>query len=86
MHALLILVFAPFALANLVDDVLDGLKNAVTCGACHTLVATMKGIAELGDEPFTDVVTAVCKATKVLRVLSIVVHPWRLTRTSGRGR
>ncbi|KAF9031662.1 Metallo-dependent phosphatase [Hymenopellis radicata] len=62
---LFVLSVASLTLGNIIDDLLHALKTATTCGACHTLAVTLKGIAELGDAALVDVVAAVCKATKV---------------------
>lgn len=70
------LVFiSPYVVGNVVEDVLHGIKNAASCSACHGLMVTLKGIAELGDSALVDVVSAVCKATKV-SMLSYVAEAY----------
>ncbi len=61
---LFVLSIASLTLGNIFDDLLHDLKAAITCGACHTLAVTLKGIAELGDAALVNSVAAVCKATK----------------------
>ncbi|EAU93605.2 sphingomyelin phosphodiesterase [Coprinopsis cinerea okayama7 len=47
--------------ASLVDDIINAIKNGVTCGGCHSLLAPLKVLALLGDGPFVGTFTAVCK-------------------------
>ncbi|KAF4583315.1 hypothetical protein EYR38_002064 [Pleurotus pulmonarius] len=55
-----LLLLASVVNAGLVDDIIDALKNAATCGSCHTLLVPLKGLAYLGDGAFTKAITAVC--------------------------
>jgi hypothetical protein len=47
------------------DDIIDGLKNAVDCDSCHSLLVPLKTLAELGDSAFVQTLTATCKVFKV---------------------
>ncbi|KAF9031644.1 sphingomyelin phosphodiesterase [Hymenopellis radicata] len=60
-----VLSIASLTLGNIIDDLLNALKTAITCDACHKLALTLKNVAELGDTALVDVVAAVCKAAKV---------------------
>lgn len=60
-----ILLLVQTAHAALVDDIVNALRNAASCGGCHALLAPLKLLAITGDSPFTKTITAVCKTLKV---------------------
>ncbi|TFK73540.1 sphingomyelin phosphodiesterase [Pluteus cervinus] len=57
---LYIVLFVTCVSAGLVDDIVNAIKNAATCASCHALLVPLKGLAALGDTPFTASLTAVC--------------------------
>ncbi|PBK67541.1 sphingomyelin phosphodiesterase [Armillaria solidipes] len=57
---ILLFLFIPLVLGNLVDDLLDALEQAVTCGGCHALLEPLKLLADFGDGAFVDAVTDIC--------------------------
>lgn len=59
-----ILLLARTTEAGLVDDIVNALRNAATCGGCHALLVPLKLLAITGDSPFTKSITAVCKTLK----------------------
>ncbi|KIJ98756.1 hypothetical protein K443DRAFT_133333 [Laccaria amethystina LaAM-08-1] len=65
-HALVGLLWVSVARATIVDDVLEAIKNAVSCTSCHALLVPLKSLAVLGDGPFEDTIIAICKATKLV--------------------
>ncbi|KAI0309549.1 sphingomyelin phosphodiesterase [Amylostereum chailletii] len=49
----------------LVQEILDALKNVVTCGGCHgVLLPAVKLLANLGDDAFDGAFTEICKIAK----------------------
>ncbi|KAJ3546351.1 hypothetical protein NMY22_g2088 [Coprinellus aureogranulatus] len=52
--------------ASLADDIIDAITNAATCAGCHALFVPLKGLAALGDRPFTETFKVVCKALNVV--------------------
>jgi sphingomyelin phosphodiesterase len=71
-HALVGLLWVSVARATIVDDVLEAIKNAVSCTSCHALLVPLKSLAVLGDGPFEDTIIAICKATKVRHTLYLL--------------
>ncbi|KAJ7913871.1 sphingomyelin phosphodiesterase [Mycena leptocephala] len=68
MYPFLPLILLPFAFALKFpnpDDIIDGLKNAVDCDSCHSLLVPLKTLAELGDSAFVQTLTATCKVFKL---------------------
>lgn len=63
--SLLLVSFTAVTTANLIEDVANGLKNAVDCDSCHLLLIPLQGLAHLGDQIFVDSVDTVCKTFKV---------------------
>ena len=57
--------------ANLADDIVDAIANAVSCTACHALLVPLAGVAELGDSAFSDTFIEVCKIVGVSLLSSI---------------
>ncbi|KAJ8082854.1 hypothetical protein PM082_008711 [Marasmius tenuissimus] len=51
--------------ASLIDDIINALKGAVTCGGCHALLVPLKGLAALGDKAFGETLTTVCETLKL---------------------
>ncbi|PPR02001.1 hypothetical protein CVT24_011124 [Panaeolus cyanescens] len=51
--------------AGLVDDIVNAIKNAVTCASCHTLLGTLEPVALLGDKAFSATFVAVCKTLQI---------------------
>lgn len=62
---ILLFLFIPLVLGNLVDDLLDALEQAVTCGGCHALLEPLKLLADFGDDAFVDAVTDICTLLNV---------------------
>lgn len=60
---------AALARAGLVEDIVDAIQNTATCAGCHALFVPLKGLAHLGDRPFTRTFIAVCKAINVAGVI-----------------
>lgn len=76
-----VLLLIQTAQAGLVEDIVNGLRNAASCGGCHALLAPLKLLAITGDSPFTKPITAVCKTLKVksarsrfFKIISIHKH------------
>lgn len=61
----ILLLCTTFAAADLVDDIVDAIQNAASCTACKALLLPLKGLATLGDGPFTSTIKAVCNAIGV---------------------
>lgn len=55
------LVWASLANADLVDDIIDAIKNGATCAGCHSLLVPLRGVALLGDNTFSKLFVAICK-------------------------
>ncbi|KAF9269660.1 sphingomyelin phosphodiesterase [Marasmius fiardii PR-910] len=51
--------------ASLIDDIINALEQALTCGGCHALLVPLKGLALLGDTAFGEGFTTVCTTLKV---------------------
>ncbi|KAJ5109076.1 hypothetical protein N7456_005751 [Penicillium angulare] len=43
-----------------VSEILTDIEDAVTCGACETLLVVLQALAHLGNDDFVDVITDVC--------------------------
>lgn len=46
---------------SLIDDIVNAITQAVDCGSCHALLVPLKGLAALGNSPFSNTMAAVCK-------------------------
>lgn len=65
-HAFVGLLWVSVARATIVNDILEAIKNAVSCTSCHALLVPLKTLAALGDGPFDNTIIAICKATKLV--------------------
>ncbi|KAJ7185414.1 sphingomyelin phosphodiesterase [Mycena filopes] len=72
MQLLRFVIFLPLILAtklahpeDLIDDLINGFKNAVDCASCHALLVPLKLLAELGDAAFVPALVAACKVFKL---------------------
>ncbi|KAF8524305.1 sphingomyelin phosphodiesterase [Hysterangium stoloniferum] len=53
------------SLADLLDDILAALKNAVDCTSCQALLVPLQTLAHLGNDPFVQTFTEICEALKL---------------------
>lgn len=82
-----LVVVVSVANASLVDGIIDAITNAATCATCHTLFVPLKGLAALGDKPFTDSFKVICKALNVrAAVLTVRAQLISLRTYAGCGR
>ncbi|KAF9542904.1 sphingomyelin phosphodiesterase [Agrocybe pediades] len=51
------------AYANIVDDIITAIKQAVDCTSCHALLTLLQPVALLGDKAFSDTLISVCKVS-----------------------
>ncbi|KAF8591354.1 sphingomyelin phosphodiesterase [Ramaria rubella] len=54
-----------FAKADILDDILTALENAVDCPSCMALLEPMQTLAHMGDEAFADTFTTICETLKL---------------------
>jgi len=50
---------------SLIDDIVNAITQAVDCDSCHALLVPLKGLAALGNSPFSNTMAAVCKVIGV---------------------
>lgn len=51
--------------ADLLDEILTALKNAVDCNSCHSLLVPLKVLAHMGNDAFSHTFTTICETQKV---------------------
>ncbi|KAF8591358.1 sphingomyelin phosphodiesterase [Ramaria rubella] len=57
--------FVLFSKADLLDDILSSLRNAVDCESCHSLLIPLKTLANQGDNDFSETFTTICQTLKL---------------------
>jgi sphingomyelin phosphodiesterase len=60
-----LLGFITLSNADLLDDILTALKNAVDCTSCHALLIPLQQLAHMGNHAFSDTFTTICETLKV---------------------
>ncbi|KZV71062.1 sphingomyelin phosphodiesterase [Peniophora sp. CONT] len=51
--------------ADLLNDILTALEQAVDCAGCNTLLVPVQTLAHLGNDAFVDTFTSICKITGI---------------------
>ncbi|KAF8591353.1 sphingomyelin phosphodiesterase [Ramaria rubella] len=54
-----------FSKADLLDDILTALENAVDCASCHSLLVPVQTLAHQGDSNFSETFTTICQTLKL---------------------
>ncbi|KAF8478320.1 sphingomyelin phosphodiesterase [Gautieria morchelliformis] len=60
-----LLGFITLSNADLLDDILTALKNAVDCTSCHALLIPLQALAHMGNDAFSDTFTTICDTLKL---------------------
>lgn len=60
--------------ADLLDDILIALEQAVECAACDALLVPIQALAHLGNDDFVDVFASLCKLVGVRHCHIHILH------------